>query len=75
MTNKQNKKESINDWSRRVFGYTKDGYLYVNNKKVSKIDCLESDDEFVEYERLKSKHGRELLMRDRQQPVWIKIHQ
>tara|TARA_R100000278_G_scaffold1951_2_gene3810 strand:+ start:15 stop:179 length:165 start_codon:yes stop_codon:yes gene_type:complete len=50
MTNKQNKKESINDWSRRVFGYTKDGYLYVNNKKVSKIDCLESDDEFVEYE-------------------------
>ncbi|WP_290943551.1 hypothetical protein [Hyphomonas sp.] len=47
---KNNQQESINEWSRRVFGYTKNGYLYVDNKKVSKIDCLESDDEFVEYE-------------------------
>ena len=38
MTNKQNKKETINDWSRRVFGYTKDGYLYVNNKRVKKLE-------------------------------------
>ena len=50
MTNKQNKKESINDWSRRVFGYTKDGYLYVNNKRVKKLeknidgDHIEDDD-------------------------------
>ena len=35
MTNKK-QKESINDWSRRVFGYTKNGYLYVNNKRVKK---------------------------------------
>ena len=47
---KNNQQKSINDWSRRVFGYTKNGYLYVDNKKVSKIDYLESDDEFVEYE-------------------------
>ena len=52
MTNKK-QKENINDWSRRVFGYTKNGYLYVDNKKVSKIDYLESDDEFVEYEEWK----------------------
>ena len=50
MTNKQNKKESIGNWSRRVFGYTKDGYLYVNNKKVKKLerdidgDYIEDDD-------------------------------
>ncbi len=50
MTNKQNKKESINDWSRHVFGYTKDGYLYVNNKRVKKLeknidgDHIEDDD-------------------------------
>ena len=37
MTNKQNKKESIGNWSRRVFGYTKNGYLYVNNKKVKNL--------------------------------------
>ena len=47
---KNNQQKSINDWSRRVFGYTKNGYLYVDNKKVSKIDYLESDDEIVEYE-------------------------
>lgn len=50
MTNKQNKKESINDWSRRVFGYTKNNYLYVNNKRVKKLernidgDHIEDDD-------------------------------
>lgn len=38
MTNKQNKKESISNWSRRVFGYTKNGYLYVNNKRVKKLE-------------------------------------
>ena len=50
MTNKK-QKESINDWSRRVFGYTKDGYLYVNNKRVKKKlkrnidgDHIEDDD-------------------------------
>ncbi len=37
MTNKK-QKEGINNWSRRVFGYTKDGYLYVNNKKVKKLN-------------------------------------
>jgi len=50
MTNKQNKKESISNWSRRVFGYTKNGYLYVNNKRVKKLerningDHIEDDD-------------------------------
>ena len=50
MTNKQNKKESISNRSRRVFGYTKNGYLYVNNKKVKKLernidgDHIEDDD-------------------------------
>ena len=34
----QNKKESIGNWSGRVFGYTKNGYLYVNNKRVKKLE-------------------------------------
>lgn len=59
MTDKRTKKQikedakamkDLNEWSRKVFGYTKNGWLYVDNKKVSKIDYLESDDEFVEYE-------------------------
>ena len=37
MTNKK-QKESISNWSRRVFGYTKNGYLYVNNKRVKKLE-------------------------------------
>ena len=47
---KKNQQESINKWSRRVFGYTKNGYLYVNNKKVKKLernpngDHIEDDD-------------------------------
>ena len=47
---KKNQQESINEWSRRVFGYTKNGYLYVNNKKVKKLernsngDHIEDDD-------------------------------
>ena len=50
MTNKQNKKESISNWSLRVFGYTKNGYLYVNNKRVKKLkrnidgDHIDDDD-------------------------------
>ena len=35
---KKNQQESINEWSRRVFGYTKNGYLYVNNKKVKNLE-------------------------------------
>ncbi len=47
---KNNQQKNINDWSRRVFGYTKNGYLYVNNKKVKKLernpngDYIDDDD-------------------------------
>lgn len=49
MTN-QKQKENTDNWSRRFFGYTKNGYLYVNNKKVKKLkrdingDHIEDDD-------------------------------
>tara|TARA_R100001591_G_scaffold68482_1_gene77410 strand:+ start:415 stop:567 length:153 start_codon:yes stop_codon:yes gene_type:complete len=46
MTNKK-QKESISDWSRRIFGYTKDGYLYVNNKRVKKLN-REIDGDFID---------------------------
>ena len=47
MTKKKQKKESVGEWSRRVFGYTKDGWLYVNNKKVSYVGPDEYDDDFT----------------------------
>ena len=34
----------LNEWSRKVFGYRKNGWLYVDNKPVSFIG--EEDDEF-----------------------------
>ena len=47
--NNKKQKESINDWSRRVFGYTKNGYLYVNNKKVKKLE-RDIDADHIEYD-------------------------
>ena len=45
MTKKKQKKESMEEWSRRVFGYTKDGWLYVDNKRVSYVGPDEDDDD------------------------------
>jgi len=49
MTKKKQKKESIGEWSRRVFGYTKDGWLYVDNKRVSRIE-RDPDGDFIDDE-------------------------
>ena len=48
MPKKKEKKESMVEWSRRVFGYTKNGWLYVDNKKVSYVgpDEYDDDDDF-----------------------------
>ena len=37
--------KDMGEWSRKYFGYKKDGYLHFNNKKV-KID----DDDYEEWE-------------------------
>ena len=34
----------LNEWSRKVFGYTKNGWLYVDNKPVSYIGNDDEDD-------------------------------
>ena len=47
MPKKKEKKESMEEWSRRVFGYTKDGWLYVDNKRVSYVGD-EDDDDFID---------------------------
>lgn len=53
MTDKRTKKQikedakamqELNEWSRTVFGYTKNGWLYVDNKPVSFIG--DEDDDF-----------------------------
>lgn len=49
-TKKQIKKDTkamqeLNKWSRKVFGYTKNGWLYVDNKPVSFIG-EEDENEF-----------------------------
>jgi len=41
----QKKETDLGEWSRKHFGYKKDGYLHFNGKKV-KID----DDDFEEWE-------------------------
>ena len=46
MPKKKEKEESMEEWSRRVFGYTKDGWLYVDNKRVSYVGP--DEDEFDE---------------------------
>ena len=46
MPKKKEKKESMEEWRRRVFGYTKDGWLYVDNKRVSYVGPDEDDDDF-----------------------------
>ena len=43
------KKESMAEWSRRVFGYTKNGWLYVDNKRVSRIE-RDPDGDFIDDE-------------------------
>ena len=49
MTNKRTKKQikedakamrELNEWSRKVFGYTKNGWLYVDNNPVSFIGMM-----------------------------------
>ena len=56
MTNKRTKKQIIedakamrelNEWSRKVFGYTKNGWLYVDNKPVSYIGNDDEDEQFL----------------------------
>lgn len=53
MTDKRTKKQikedakamrDLNEWSRKVFGYTKNGWLYVDNKPVSFIGDDDDDD-------------------------------
>jgi len=55
MTDKRTKKQikedakamrDINAWSRKVFGYTKNGWLYVDNKPVSFIGDDDEDEGF-----------------------------
>jgi len=36
--------KEMNEWSRKVFGYTKNGWLYIDNKPVSYIG--EEEEEF-----------------------------
>ena len=48
MPKKKEKKESMEEWSRRVFGYTKYGWLYVDNKRVSYVGPDEDDDDFID---------------------------
>ena len=36
--------KEMNEWSRKVFGYTKTGWLYIDNKPVSYIG--EEEEEF-----------------------------
>ena len=56
MTNKRTKKQikedakamrELNEWSRKVFGYTKNGWLYVDNKPVSYIVNDDEDEQFL----------------------------
>ena len=56
MTNKRTKKQikedakamrELNEWSRKVFGYTKNGWLYVDNKPVSYIGNDDEDEQFL----------------------------
>ena len=47
MPKKKEKEESMAEWSRRVFGYTKDGWLYVDNESVS-YGGDEDDDDFID---------------------------
>ena len=56
MTSKRTKKQikedakamqDLNKWSRKVFGYTKNGWLYVDNKPVSYIGNDEEDEQFL----------------------------
>ena len=56
MTNKRTKKQikedakamrELNELSRKVFGYTKNGWLYVDNKPVSYIGNDDEDDQFL----------------------------
>ena len=49
MPKKKEKKESMEEWSRRVFGYTKNGWLYVDNKRVSRIE-RDPDGDFIDDE-------------------------
>jgi len=53
MTDKRTKKQikedakamrDLNEWSRKVFGYTKNGWLYVDNKPVSYIGNDDEDE-------------------------------
>ena len=45
MPKKKEKKESMEEWSRRVFGYTKDGWLYVDNKRVCLLYTSDAADD------------------------------
>ena len=56
MTSKRTKKQikedakamrELNEWSRKVFGYTKNGWLYVDNKPVSYIGNDDEDEQFL----------------------------
>ena len=55
MTDKRTKKQikedakamqELNEWSRKVFGYTKNGWLYVDNNPVSFIGDEDENEDF-----------------------------